>query len=255
MNKIFFLGTASGKTSLERNYTSIYFDFGTTNFLIDCGDGASKSLLKNDICFNSVKNIFMPHLHADHFSGIASLITQMKLEERKDDLNIFVYKSFVDTIKFFLLSTYMFEETIGFKINYFPLEFNIENYINDELSFRIKRNSHIKKKDELKYYSDSLFNSSSILIKNNNHNIFYTSDIASQEDLLLFNEENIEILISESMHITLEDIHEAVKLLNPQKTFLVHYNDEDEAKILKLIKNNRLSEKVILAKDGMKFTF
>ncbi|MDF1611124.1 MBL fold metallo-hydrolase [Stygiobacter electus] len=254
MNKIIFLGTASGKTSLERNHTSIYFDFGSTNLLIDCGDGISKSLLKNEINFNSIKNIFISHLHADHFAGIASLITQMKLENRNEELNIHVYKSFVDTIKFFLNSTYMFEESIGFKISYHPLEFNIENSINDEVGFIIKKNSHINKKEELKYYPDSLFNSSSILIKNNIQNIFYTSDIASKEDLFLFKDDKIDILISESMHISLENIYDAVKIHNPQKTFLVHYNDEDKTKIFNWIKINQLSEKIILAKDDLNYT-
>ncbi len=254
MNRIIFLGTSSGKTSLERFHTSIFFDLVSTNLLIDCGDDISKSLLKNEINFNSIKNIFISHFHADHFSGIASLITQMKLNNRYYELNIHVYKSFVDTIKFFLNSTYMFEESVGFKINYYPLEFNFEYFINDELCFVIKKNSHIKKKDELKNYPDFLFNSSSVFIKHKNQNIYYSSDIGSKEDLILFKEENIDILISECMHITLEDIYKVVQLLNPQKTFLVHYNDEDESKILNWIKINQLTEKVVLANDGLKFS-
>ncbi len=254
MSKIIFLGTASGKTSLLRNHTSIYFDFDTVNFLIDCVDGISKSLLINNINFNSIKNIFISHLHADHFAGIASLITQMKLENRFDELNLYVYKSFIDTIKFFLNSTYLFNETIGFSINYFPLDFNIENFINEKLSFIIKKNSHINKKEELINYPNSLFNSASILIKTKHQNILYTSDIASIEDLYLFKDENIDTLISECMHITFETIYEAVRIYKPKTTYLVHYNDEDETKILNWIKNNQLSEKVVLADDGLQFT-
>lgn len=254
MSKIVFLGTASGKTSLSRNHTSIFFDFEKTNLLIDCGDGISKSLFQSNINFNSIKNIFISHFHADHFSGIASLITQMKLESRIEDLNIYLHKNFIDTVKFFLNSTYMFEETLGFKINYHSLEFNNEISLTDEVSFIIRKNSHIKRKAELINYSDSLFNSASILLKTNNKNIFYTSDIGSKEDLFLFEEEKIDFLISESMHISIEDIFEAIKIYNPQKTFLVHYNDEDANKFSDWILKSTHSDKIILATDGTTLT-
>ncbi|MCX7876129.1 MAG: MBL fold metallo-hydrolase [Melioribacteraceae bacterium] len=251
MIKLFFLGTSSGKTSIKRNHTSIYFQFDNTNLLVDCGDGISKSILQNNIPFNSIKNIFISHLHADHFTGIASLITQMKLENRSDELNIYVYKSFVDNIKFLLGSTYMFEEIIGFKINYFPLEFENEVFVGKDFSFITKKNSHIKKKNELINYSNSFFNSSSILLKTNSKNIFYTSDIASTEDLFLFKEDKIDIIISEITHITIDDIYEALKLYVPEKIYLVHYDDNIENNITNWISSQRLNDKIVLAKDGM----
>lgn len=255
MSKIIFLGTGSGKTSLIRNYTALFFEFSNTNLLIDCGDGICKSLLQNNIAFNEIKNIFISHLHADHFSGISSLITQMKLNNRQNELNIFAYKSFVPNIKFFLNSTFMFKETLDFDIHFHELAYNNFYEISYELEITIKKNSHIRKKDKLKDYPDDLFNSASILIKHQNKNIFYTSDINSKDDLFLFKEEKNDIVISEASHISFYEINEAFIKLNPDKLILVHLNEEDVDNLKNLILKNSMHEKIIIPNDNTTFYF
>ena len=79
--KIIFLGTSSGKVSVTRNYSSILFSSGEYNLLVDAREGISRSLVKNNISFDSVDGILLTHLHPDHSAGLPGLIIQMKMNK------------------------------------------------------------------------------------------------------------------------------------------------------------------------------
>ena len=115
--KIKFLGTGSGKTSLNRYHSSFLLSSSNHNLLVDCGDGISKAILKQNINFNSIDSILISHFHADHFSGLPSLITQMKLTSRKNDLTIYVQLSEKDFLEDFIFHSYLFKERMAFNFN------------------------------------------------------------------------------------------------------------------------------------------
>jgi ribonuclease Z len=55
------------------------------DILFDCGEGTTQSLLRKMGSLNSLKLVFVTHLHADHISGIISLIWAMWLRERRTE--------------------------------------------------------------------------------------------------------------------------------------------------------------------------
>jgi ribonuclease Z len=92
MIQITFLGTVSGIPSKERNHPAIaleYFGEEKDTLLFDCGEGTQKQLMLSNISFMKINKIFISHWHADHFSGLISLIQTMSLEKRKTELKIF----------------------------------------------------------------------------------------------------------------------------------------------------------------------
>ncbi|MCK5087559.1 MAG: MBL fold metallo-hydrolase, partial [Melioribacteraceae bacterium] len=97
--KVTFIGTGSGKVSLERFHSSILVSKKNSNLLIDVGDSISRALLNLNISINSIDQILISHNHADHYSGIASLVTQMKLLERSKPLKIFTHQLLSDNLK------------------------------------------------------------------------------------------------------------------------------------------------------------
>ena len=105
--KIKFLGTGSGKTSLNRYHSSLLISSSKYNLLVDCGDGISKAILAQNIDFNSINSVLISHFHSDHFSGLPSLITQMKLSSRKNELKIFVHSSEKDFLEDFIFHSYI----------------------------------------------------------------------------------------------------------------------------------------------------
>ncbi|VAX22773.1 hypothetical protein MNBD_IGNAVI01-2889 [hydrothermal vent metagenome] len=222
-----FIGTGSGRTSLDRFHTSILITEKNHSLLIDTGDGIAKALLSAKVDFRTIDSILISHTHADHFSGITSLLTQMKIEGRTAPLKIFIHSAFLDFLNKFINVSFLFMETIGFELNIFGYEFNKPIRLRNDLEILPKQNSHIRNKDNFTNYNWLKFISSSFLIRSNSLNIFYTADIGSKNDLFLFDEYTIDYMITEATHITLSEIADAVKIINPQKCYLLHINDEE----------------------------
>lgn len=254
--RIQFIGTGSGKTSLKRNHSSILIDTLDSKLLIDCGDGISKALLKNEIKFNSIDSILFTHYHADHFSGISSLITQMKLNDRKNELKIFTHKNLIEPLKDFLHTCYLFEDKLEFEIQFFGYDFDQEYKVDSKLSFTTKQNSHISNKYQVTSIPQNRFVSASILLKSEKKEIIYTSDIEKKEDLFLFDKFEPTIYITETTHIELEWLSEVVNFYRPKQIFLTHISDEDEEKIVKFLNNQTFSHisKIDIVEDGQYVT-
>ena len=62
-------------------------------FLIDCGEGTQVALRKNKIKFSRIKQIFISHLHGDHYFGLFGLIATFNLLGRVEPLYIFGLKA------------------------------------------------------------------------------------------------------------------------------------------------------------------
>lgn len=252
--KIIFIGTGSGKTSLKRFHSSFLIKLKGYNILIDAGDGIAKALLKQKIDLNSIDVILFTHYHADHFAGIASLITQMKLINRTKQLKIITHKNLVEPLISLINSVYMFKENLNFNLDIISFTFDEELLVDDKFKIIPKQSSHILQKDFLKHYPIELFVSSSFLFQIDNKKIFYSSDIGSKDDLFIFEYSQIEYMIIESTHISTEEIYEAYKKINPKKLFLTHIDDELEKNILKWHKKLSAKDqrKILICFDGMK---
>ena len=58
-------------------------------FLVDCGEGTLLQLIKYGIKYSKIDNIFISHLHGDHFFGLIGLISTFHLLGREKELNIY----------------------------------------------------------------------------------------------------------------------------------------------------------------------
>jgi ribonuclease Z len=240
--KITFVGTGSGKTNLKRNHSSLLFSFNDYKLLIDAGDGISRSLIEANIDFNSINAILFTHLHPDHFSGLSALIVQMKMFNRNAPLQIYVYENFVQEVKDYLITCNLLSEKMDFETVYNPFSDNREFIINEELKILPRENSHLSELKKYDKYSNRTFYSASFLFSYKDKNLIYTADIGSQNDLELFKDFKLDILISEITHITILDIFDKIDLLGSPKIYLTHVPEDDEAKINDYL--NKKSEKV-----------
>ena len=250
--EIIFIGTGSGKASLKRYFSSFIVSYQNYNLLIDAGDGISRGLLSQNIKFSDINGILLTHLHPDHYSGLASLIVQMKLVRRNNPLHIFINKHLKRVIEDYLYYSYLFKQKMGFEI--IIETFNHDEFFSiiDNLSFTAKQNSHLNKYKEYADERELNFISSSILIRINDKKVFYSGDIGGKEDLYLFRDQTLDIMISEITHIDFDDLLEAYKILNPHKLYLTHISDEDEKLLFDITKMN---ENIIPATDGCKIVF
>lgn len=251
MLKIKFIGTGSAKASLKRNFTSLLFQISSENILIDCGEGISKALLQQNIDLNLIDKIIISHLHSDHFAGLSGLLTNFKLAVRSKPVQVITHKSILPFIKNFLFSSFIIPERMNYEIRFEAFDYNQEIILTDDLKFITKQNSHL---DKYKIHSQGyeLFLASpSFLFTYLDKKIYFTSDIGSADDLLLFSEP-INILICEITHIEPGELITSIKKLKPSETYLIHIPDEKENEILDFLSNqNPDAGHIILTFDGL----
>lgn len=251
MLKIKFIGTGSAKTSLKRNFTSLLINTHSENILIDCGEGISRALLQQNIELNSIDKIIISHLHSDHFAGLAGLLTNFKLNGRTKPVNIISHQLNLSFIKNFLLSSFIIPERMNFEILFEEYFYEKEFVINDDLKFLTRQNSHL---DKYKIYNEDYkfsLASPSFLFTHLDKKIFFTSDIGSADDLLLFSEP-IDILLCEITHIHLNELADAINKLNPSFTYLIHIPDEKEKEILDFLASQTFDNgQIVLTFDGL----
>jgi ribonuclease BN (tRNA processing enzyme) len=254
--KITFVGTGSGKTSLNQFHSSLLISTESYNLLIDAGDGISRALLFNEINYNTVDGILITHFHPDHFSGLPSLIFQMKITDRKKPLDIFIHPSFKNVVIDFLLRSYLFPERSKFEIEY--KIFNNDNIVKIEknFSFIARKNSHLSKlgKYELSYPSISLY-SASLLLESESKKIIYTSDIGSVEDIFLFKEFSSDLFICEVNHLEPSLLVEALSKIETEKIYLTHFSENNLKNLSEILASSahEIQSKIVIAEDRLSF--
>ncbi|MFX1277296.1 MAG: MBL fold metallo-hydrolase [Promethearchaeota archaeon] len=93
--KITFLGTAGSTISKDRGYPAILIN---DDLLLDCGEGTTQKLLQVN-AIDSIKTIFLTHLHNDHLLGLFSLLWYYWIGNRKEELEIIGPVGMEKTIK------------------------------------------------------------------------------------------------------------------------------------------------------------
>jgi ribonuclease Z len=233
--EIKFIGTGSGKASLNRYHSSFMILSEKFNLLIDAGDGISKALLAGEISFDQIDGILFSHLHPDHYSGIAALIVQMKLINRTKILRIYIHRELSGILKNYIYTSYLFKERMDFEIKYEEFDHNKEINVCDEINFMSRQNSHLDQYIEFDKENRLNFICSSFLFKLNQINIFYTGDVGSGKDLHLFEDEKIQMMICETTHLDISDLLNVIQTYDSDKIFLTHFDNETETKLLNWI--------------------
>jgi len=83
------LGSSSALPTSKRFPTAHALNIHERFFLIDCGEGTQIQLRRYKLQFSRINNIFISHLHGDHFFGLFGLISTFDLLGRKSDLHIY----------------------------------------------------------------------------------------------------------------------------------------------------------------------
>jgi len=96
--KLVFLGTGGTYPSKLRNVTSVAVQMPGEVVMFDCGEGTQRQLMHSSVSFMKIKKIFISHLHADHFLGLAGLIQSMSLNGREDEVAVFGPKGTAATV-------------------------------------------------------------------------------------------------------------------------------------------------------------
>jgi ribonuclease Z len=83
-----FLGTAATMPSAERGLPALLVNAGSERYLIDCGEGTQRQLLRAGSGFRRLGRVLLTHAHFDHVLGLAGLIATLGLLDLRDELTI-----------------------------------------------------------------------------------------------------------------------------------------------------------------------
>src|SRR4051812_11403714 len=88
MFELIFLGTAATTPATERGLPALLVSAGSERFLIGCGEGAQRQLLRSRAGFPRLSNVLLTHVHLDHVLGLAGLLATLGLFDLRGDLTI-----------------------------------------------------------------------------------------------------------------------------------------------------------------------
>lgn len=89
MFEITVLGTSSAMPTPERSLSCIAVRKDGETFLVDCGEGSQRQMMRFGVSYMKIRAIFITHLHLDHFLGVFGLLETLRLNGRKEKLTIY----------------------------------------------------------------------------------------------------------------------------------------------------------------------
>ena len=136
MFEIVFLGTSASAPSIHRGLSAQVIKHNEFRFLIDCGEGTQRQILKSGIGFKRLNNILITHGHLDHILGLAGLFSTLSRWETIEDITIHGGKYALERIYNLLYGV----QIVHPQKSQIKIEFNEINtgVIFDEETFRVQ---------------------------------------------------------------------------------------------------------------------
>ena len=87
MIRVTFLGTAASRPTVARNVSAVAVQREGDHFLFDCGEGTQRQMMRFGTGF-SLSDIFITHVHADHYLGVIGLLRTLGLQGREQVMRL-----------------------------------------------------------------------------------------------------------------------------------------------------------------------
>ncbi len=93
------LGNSAALPTRNRNTTAQVVTHHNRVFMLDCGEGVQNRVRDYGIKFSRCSEVFISHLHGDHYYGLPGLITSLHLYKREQPLTIYSPKGLREIIE------------------------------------------------------------------------------------------------------------------------------------------------------------
>ncbi|MCL6429359.1 MAG: ribonuclease Z [Anaerolineae bacterium] len=89
MFEIVFLGTSASAPSIERGLPATMLMYRDQRFLVDCGEGTQRQLLRSGLGFKRLDKVLLTHGHLDHILGLGGLVSTFARWEAISQFSIY----------------------------------------------------------------------------------------------------------------------------------------------------------------------
>src|SRR4051794_18738800 len=84
---LFFAGTAGSAPTARRGLPALLVRRGGDRILFDCGEGTQRQLVRS-IGLSDIHDVFITHLHVDHWLGLPGMLKTFDLRDRQLPLTV-----------------------------------------------------------------------------------------------------------------------------------------------------------------------
>lgn len=129
------LGSNAAIPAHNRYPSAQVLNYNGNSFLIDCGEGAQFRMNHFGIKRAHLDNIFISHLHGDHYYGLIGLLTSFNLNWREHALNIYGPAALEEIINVHLKHS---QTELRFKINFHHITADVPKIIYEDSALTVE---------------------------------------------------------------------------------------------------------------------
>lgn len=127
--RVKILGSNSATPAHRRHHTSQLVNVEGKYYLIDCGEATQLQLKRYKLRAQRINNIFISHLHGDHYLGLMGLLSSMHLMGRNKPLNLYGPKGLSEIITLQL----KYSDTVfNYEINFVEIDTEVNQLIHED---------------------------------------------------------------------------------------------------------------------------
>jgi ribonuclease Z len=122
MFEMIFLGTSASAPSVHRGLPAQVVLAGEHRFLIDCGEGTQRQILRSGVGFKRLNRILLTHGHLDHILGLGGLLSTFARWESIEEIEIWGGKTTLDRVQALLFGVVLEYEKLAIDIRLIDLK-------------------------------------------------------------------------------------------------------------------------------------
>ncbi len=122
------LGSSGAMPTSSKHTSTQLLKYDNKLFLLDCSEGTQMQLKRMKAPIMKINNIFISHLHGDHYLGLPGLLFTLHLLGREKELNLYSPPGLSEIIK---MQFDICKMKLAYKINYHDLEKGGETIFED----------------------------------------------------------------------------------------------------------------------------
>jgi ribonuclease Z len=119
--ELVFLGTSASAPSAQRGLPAQIVIHNEYRFLVDCGEGTQRQILRSGLGFRKLNRLLVTHSHLDHILGIGGLVSTYLRWEAMEQLEIYAGKTALERIEDLLYRVVIRGAKAPFPIKLIPI--------------------------------------------------------------------------------------------------------------------------------------